>query len=210
MPALHRAGHRLVAGHRAHLGRARDWVTERQTPRSSASRIGVLAAAGYVVLASAFRSPTIMWGVTLAWLWSAWRAGRGAQPPAPAEVEVEAPETPQLALARWLAHFIGDAPGVHLRELYPAMRALPGMQSYDDAALRQALRELNIPVTRSLRIGGIEGRSGIRLADVTTLLSPDGGPHPSQGGDAGQAPDSPPGERPESAPSPTGEEVNAA
>jgi hypothetical protein len=80
---------------------------------------------------------------------------------------------------------------VHLAELYPAMRQLPGQQDRDDAALRTALRTLGIPVVRSLRIGGVAGRSGVRRADVAALLSPTESTPGDHSGDAGQSQDSP-------------------
>ncbi|GAA3727462.1 hypothetical protein [Streptomyces tremellae] len=206
MSALHRAGHRMVAGHRKQVRRIGRWVTEQGNAKSSACRLAALAACGYVLLSAAYRARTIMWAFAIVWLWLAWRAGRGAAKQAP----VEPAETPRRAIARWVVQLIGDRPGVHLAELYPAMRALPGMEGHDDAALRQALRELNIPVTRSMRVGTVEGRSGIRMADVAPLLSPGGEQPLSKGGDAGQSADSPAGERPETADSPAGEEVTAA
>lgn len=210
MSAPRRAGQRLLTGHRKNARRIGKWVTEQGNAKSSASRIAVLLACGYVLLTTALRGPAIMWGFVLTWAWLAWRSGKGAAPAHPEQAPAEPPPTPRQAIARWVVQLIGDRPGVHLQELYPAMRALPGMQGHDDAALRQALRELDITVTRSLRIGDVEGRSGVRLADVLTLLSPDG-EHPlSNGGDAGQTADSPGGEQPESAGERSGEEVKAA
>lgn len=203
-----RAGLRLLTGHRANVRHIGKWVTEQENAKSSACRVAVLAACGYLLLTAAFRGPALMWGFVIAWVILAWRSGKGAAPREQAPIGV--PETPQRAIARWIVQLIGDRPGVHLQELYPAMRALPGMQKHDEAALRQALRELGIPVTRSLRIGDIEGRSGVRLADMTALLSPAGEQPLSKGGDAGQTADSPGGEQPESAGERSGEEVKAA
>ncbi|MEU0986024.1 hypothetical protein [Streptomyces sp. NPDC005953] len=103
----------------------------------------------------------------------------------------------RTALVEWLTLAIGDRPGIHLYELYPAMRQLHCRQGLDDAALRAALKTLGIPVTRSLRIGDIEGRSGVRLTDLTPLLPHTGEGPLSRGGNAGQSADSPPGERSE-------------
>jgi hypothetical protein len=145
-----------------------------------------------VVLYSAARiiraRPTLLWVVVPLWLIAAWRAS--PRPTAPQPAEKPAP-TPRDGLARWLLDLIGDRPGVHLAELYPALRQLPGQQDRDDAALRAALRTLGVPVVRSLRIGGVAGRSGVRRTDVAAILSPaesrDGESH----GDAGQTADSP-------------------
>lgn len=115
---------------------------------------------------------------------------RGADP------DDEAPEDEPLGpgegLARWLLDTIGERPGIHVRELYPAMRELPGQEARTDADLKALLRAFRVPVHRSLRIGRIAGRSGVRREDVEALL-------PSRGewrGDftvnAGQGADSPP------------------
>jgi len=115
---------------------------------------------------------------------------RGGEPPEEA-AEVE-PLGPGEGLARWLINTIGGRPGIHVRELYPAMRELPGQEERTDADLKALLQAFGVPVHRSLRIGRIAGRSGVRRADVEALL-------PSRGerrGDfavyAGQSADSPP------------------
>ncbi|XQE79530.1 hypothetical protein ACN24L_12435 [Streptomyces microflavus] len=79
------------------------------------------------------------------------------------------------------------------------------MKGHDEAALREALVALDIPITRAFTIGDIKGRSGVRLADLTAPL-PSREEHPlSKGEDAGETACSAPEERPESAPS-SGEE----
>lgn len=103
-----------------------------------------------------------------------------------------ATDEPRIALARWLLDTIGDRPGIHLQELYPAMRQLAGQEGRTDAELRAALRTLGVPVQRSLRIGRVAGRSGVRRDDVQALLPPTGDRPVEQHGDAGQDADSPP------------------
>lgn len=133
-----------------------------------------------------------------AWLLAAWTlAPRADWPPTP-EPEGEE-QGPAAAFTRWLLDLMADRPGVHLYELYPAMRTLPGHEHHDDAALRLALRALGIPVERSMRVGAVAGRSGVYRAALPPLPSPHGEPCGERDGDAGQSADSPVGERPESA-----------
>jgi hypothetical protein len=128
--------------------------------------------------------------VAAAWMAAPPRVEHGTE--TPSDSLGEAPADPTRAFAQWLLHTIGNQPGIHLRELYPAMRQLPGHDSRDDARCREALRHLGIPVHRSLRIGHIAGRSGVRRADVEAILSPDGESRGDSTGDAGQSVDSPP------------------
>ncbi|MGW6743765.1 hypothetical protein ACWGDX_24105 [Streptomyces sp. NPDC055025] len=218
---MQRTGRRLVAGHRLNIGRITGWVTELGQPKSTACRTAVLGAVGVVGWQTIERSPAILWVLTGAWTIAAWRTAK----PAPADEEgfadTETPEAvsttvdtpppdPSAVFARWLVQLIGQRPGIHLAELYPAMRQLDFMHGHDDAALRSVLRELRIPITRSLRIGTVEGRSGVRLADLAPLLPRDGEEPLSTDGDAGQTADSPPGEQPESRGERAGERVESA
>ncbi|MFE5852542.1 hypothetical protein ACFQ61_04885 [Streptomyces sp. NPDC056500] len=185
--------------------------------RAPAKRVALLVAGGYVIALSDYTTPVVA-TATVGWVVCAWALGykdqaednpdeEGSAPvrtPGPAEGSspVRTPggdQDPRTALVEWLTLAIGDRPGIHLYELYPAMRQLRGHRGLDDAALRAALKTLGIPVTRSLRIGDIEGRSGIRLTDLTPLLPQSGDAPLSKGGDAGQSADSPPGEHPETA-----------
>ncbi|MGW8881423.1 hypothetical protein ACWGOT_33235 [[Kitasatospora] papulosa] len=107
-----------------------------------------------------------------------------------AEGEGETPvEPPVVALVRAQ---IGDEKAVHLSTLYPAMRAsLPGAEEAPDEALRELLREHQIPVDRSVRVGGVAGRSGVYRKNLPPLpskkVSKNGDSGLSKGGDAGQS-----------------------
>lgn len=168
-------------------------------------RYGALAFGGYAVVYAADHAPHIarfaIPAAIVAWCVAAWWVAPPVDEPEPDAAETPTGDAPQ-AFARWLLDLIGDRPGVHLRELYPAMRKLPGHQDRDDTQLRAALRTLGIPVRRSLRIGIVAGRSGVARADLEALPSPAGEPSGESGGDAGQSADSPPvsapGERMES------------
>ncbi|WP_200308216.1 hypothetical protein [Streptomyces adelaidensis] len=167
-------------------------------------RLGALAAGGHLAVYGCVHAPHIarfaVPAAAVAWCVAAWWI-------APPVLDEPAPE-PRAASARdgfilWLVHRIGKQPGIHLRNLYPAMRELPGHEGRDNTQLRAALRALGIPVRRSLRLGGVAGRSGVALADLQPLPSPLGELSVESDGDAGQGTDSPGGE-------PRGERLESA
>jgi hypothetical protein len=177
-----------------------------------AARLGTGAAwgvHGFAAWAIGFYGGWVAIGVVLVWLLAAlaftpkeyldqataWIERRDVDY-APDEGELEPVDEgladPRYALARWLLGTIGDRPGIHLRELYPAMRNLPGQEGRTDAELRALLKGFGVPVSRSVRIGRIAGRSGVYRHHVETLLPPTGERPGDSRGDAGQSADSPP------------------
>jgi len=97
--------------------------------------------------------------------------------PAPEEVAGE-PVMPRAGAARAaLLHFLDvhtrGRNGIHLGELHEKLA-----QTAVYAALRRAevgplLDVHGVPTVRSLTVGGVSGRTGVRRADVLALLSPD-------------------------------------
>lgn len=161
-------------------------------------RPAALGIGTYVALYAAWHAPGVMRfavpAAIVAWCAAAlWHA-----PPEliddPQPEEQPAEGTPHV-FAQWLLDLIDDRSGIHLRELYPAMRTLPGQEDRDNGQLRAALSTLGVPVTRSLRLGGVAGRSGVARADVEALLPSTGEPGGDFDGDAGQTADSPNGEQ---------------
>jgi hypothetical protein len=183
-------------------------------------RGGVLAAVGYGGWRLIEARPAVLWVLGGVWVLAACHAEHPAirtakrkaraeakQREAETETGVEADEQgldqdaepdadqdddepPVLALIR---SEIGADSGVHLRDLYPAMRAsLPGCSKASDEVLRAVLDEHRIPVRRSIRARGVAGRSGVHRSDLFPLPSPEGPPGGlsaplSTHGDAGQA-----------------------
>lgn len=166
-------------------------------------RAGLLLAAGYLAVRIIRAVPAVLWLLAPAWLVAAYRLGFAPAPAPEAEPAAQPVLDPVAALALWLLDVIGDRPGVHLAELYPAMRRLTGHHDRPDAVLRAALRARGIPIVRSLRIGPVAGRSGVRRADVEALLPHTTATAVERSGDAAQSPDSPrlsaPGEEVKSA-----------
>ncbi|QYA94022.1 hypothetical protein KZO11_10025 [Streptomyces anulatus] len=174
--------------------------------RAPLKRVGVLLGCAYVTAVSDYTTyATAM--AALGWVVAAYMVGTPDEAPAKAEpgTPTAAPASPRDAIVQWLVEVIGDRPGVHLYELYPTMRLLPGMGHHDDAALRGALKELEIPITRSFTIGSDKGLSGVRLADLAAPLPSREDQPLSTGEDAGETACSTPEEQAESSPSSTEE-----
>ena len=186
------AGTSLIEGSHVLLRRGWDLLGEYA---DGWQRYAALAAVGYVAVYTVGHAsripPFAVPGVVVAWCAAAWWNA----PPAVAERAPTAKASaPADAFIPWLLDLIGDRPGIHLRDLYPAMRQLPGHEDRDNTQLRAALRTLDIPIRRSLRLGGVAGRSGVAVADLRALPSPAGESCGESDGDAGQPADSPAGE----------------
>ena len=167
-------------------------------------RLGALGFGGYLVVYGCQHAPHVaefaVLGTVVAWCVAAWwTAAPAVDAPAPEPAAIDA----RAGFAVWLVSLMGEQPGIHLRDLYPAMRQLPGQEGRDNTQLRAALGALGVPVRRSLRLGGVAGRSGVARADVEPLLPSSGEFRGEPDGDAGQAVDSPGGE-------PVGEPVESA
>lgn len=183
------AGTALLAGTRILAGRLWAGLGEHLDQRE---RWAALAIAGYVAAYSCWRSPDVarfaVPAAVLGWCLAAWWT---APPASVADDETAPAGAPADGLVQWLLDLIGDRPGIHLRDLYPAMRRLPGHEHRDDAALRAALKALGIPVQRSLRIGKLSGRSGVARAALEALPCRVEALSVESGVDAGQDADSP-------------------
>lgn len=195
---------RLAAGSAqlAHQLRARlaDWIARGRREDLSGWKAALgPAARSFAVLVIACGAarvvravPVLLWLLVPAWTVAAYRAAPPLAAAGPVGDEhQELPADPRADLARWVLQIIGERPGVHLYELYPAMRRLPGREGLSDPQLRAALRVLGITVTRSLRVPPVEGRSGVRREDVEALLPRAESWRGERHGDAGQRPDSP-------------------
>ncbi|MFI8988645.1 hypothetical protein ACIG63_27155 [Streptomyces antimycoticus] len=140
------------------------------------------------------RSPLTLAPLTIGiWCRRAWHTSAPA-PPVPADPNVQ-----RRQLIEGVLELIGDRSGVHLSELYPKMLASPWAAPLDEPRLRVALQKAGLVITRSMRVGDVEGRSGIRRADAEAALralSPSPSPDPTPAdGDAGQTTPESGGER---------------
>lgn len=170
---------RLAAGNRALVRRLRAWVAADGAERREmkvAGRAGALGLTGLFAWRAGHQQPALLAAAAGTYALAAWRAGRPV-PPTPDELRRHFLEA--------LLPLIGDRPGIHLYELYATLQSRPAAAHLEDASLRARLVYCQIPIHKSLRIGEITGRSGIKAADIQALLSPEPPPTPSDDVDAG-------------------------
>ncbi|MFH9957327.1 hypothetical protein ACH4OX_24380 [Streptomyces roseolus] len=173
---------RISIGHLKLYGRARGWALAEGVPargRTAAGRFAGLAVIGLGAWRPLIEEPKLLALSAGAYLVAAWRAARPV-PPTREELRRE--------LLLGVRFLIGDRPGIHLRELYDAFQARPAAAHLTDARIRALLVECGVPIHKSLRIGEVTGRSGIKAAEVETLLPPTPAEPPSDDVDAGQTP----------------------
>ncbi|WP_431999306.1 hypothetical protein [Streptomyces sioyaensis] len=164
----------------------------------------VIAGGAYGAWRLADRHHAVLWPAAAGWLLAAYNCHRskGQWPTLPKDASKStdkttpdtSPETPAehpvVALVRAL---IGDDEGVHLSELYPAMRQrLEGFSEATDEHLLQVLTDHSLEKARTVRSRGVAGRSGIRRSALPPLPSPNTplqkpSPTLSKDGDAGQS-----------------------
>ncbi|AGP56176.1 hypothetical protein [Streptomyces rapamycinicus] len=166
-------------------------LTPEGRPVLAIIRIGAACLTVPPLYAAIERSPLILAPLAVGiWCRRAWHAS------APAPID---PEQTRRQLIKAVLELIGDRPGIHLSELYPRLLASPYGARLDETRLRAALTDARITIHRSMRVGDVEGRSGIKRTDLEALLrpaplSPVPDPSPTDG-DAGQATPESGGER---------------
>ncbi|HET6634584.1 MAG TPA: hypothetical protein VFH77_06105, partial [Streptomyces sp.] len=152
-------------------------------------RLALLAGGALAVYGALRAAPVLLWPLTAVWCWRAWRSGKPAddEAPLPAHDDVECAAYRETFL-RWLEETTRGAPGIHLSDLYSRLRERPALAHLDDPQLRAVLDHFGVPVKRTLRVGRISGRSGVRRSAIEGLIEelpgplPAPAPHPSHGG----------------------------
>lgn len=154
---------RWVVGQRTLIHDVHRWVTARteteNRTRSIALRHGAVVSGGILTVAVGG------WLVAVAgasWTFAAWRCA--PDPPTFEDVRRE-------AYMRVFVSVIGDRTGVHLSELYPTLRRFDHWAQWTDEQFRALLNNLDVPVRRTMRVGDVTGRSGIRRTDVESLMT---------------------------------------
>lgn len=113
---------------------------------------------------------------------AAWAAGppsvRGeveGPPPgeAPDESTMTREEAVRVALLRYLDVHTRGRNGIHLAELHERLTQTEAYAALSKAEVGPLLEANGVPTVRSLTVGGVSGRTGVRRADVLALLSPD-------------------------------------
>lgn len=126
--------------------------------------------------------PALMWPAALLWTFGAWRAGA-----LPEEAEAEQPETlpedtdeepteatpldPHITLIYWLSDLTRGDTGIHLSRLHEILTSTPGLETLTRREMRAWLDRHEIPVERTIRAGGVEGRTGVTRKAIEGLLS---------------------------------------
>lgn len=146
-------------------------------------RLALLALGGYLLWRLVRAVPNLLWLLTGAWLAASWRAGRNtpassADTPAAPPAD-HSPEDVRTATLEWIWQRIGEAQGVHLRDLLAHAHAHGMFEDLDVAALRTHLERWQIPVRARVRVRGQGVTVGIHRDDLhpPATASPS---HPSQ------------------------------
>ncbi|MEW2177155.1 hypothetical protein AB0890_12600 [Streptomyces sp. NPDC005406] len=172
---------RLARGHLAQWARLRAWTIAEDHPtrgKTVTARAAGLGFGALMVWRTANEEPRLLAVAAGAYAINAWRAGR---PVPPSEDDLK------RRVLLGVQQLLGDDPAVFVRDVYDALRARPAAAHLDDARLRAVLVHCGITIHRSVRISADKtGRSGIKAADVTALLSPAPVETPSEAVDAGQ------------------------
>ncbi|MGW5477679.1 hypothetical protein [Streptomyces sp. NPDC004008] len=118
--------------------------------------------------------PALMWLLTASWTIAAWRAVEAvptaaAQPPVKHEPG-HAPEDVRAATLEWVQQRIGDAQGVHLRDLLAHAQAHGMFEGLDVSALKGHLERWGIPVRSRVRVRGLGVTVGVHRDDLKPLL----------------------------------------
>lgn len=194
MTRRHQAATRLCAGAgtvvRRRASRLAGWVRGGRNRRRRLARLAVLLLAGLLAWRIVRAAPWLMW-VASGWLlYASWRASRST---AAAETEArdgghvghdEAEhDTHREDLLRWLETATRNTSGIHLSNLYARLRRRPALAGLSDPQLRAVLDHFEVPVARTLRVGRITGRSGVRRRTIEGLLRDSAGPLPSSAPD---------------------------
>ncbi|MEW2302003.1 hypothetical protein AB0958_18855 [Streptomyces sp. NPDC006655] len=126
--------------------------------------------------------PALLWLFSTSWTIAAWRAGRTAAEASEEESadrpktyrEPAAPEalvmSPHELLVHWLDQLTRDRAGIHLAELHSTLTRHPDLAHLKRPEMRAWLDRHHITVDRTLRVGGVSGRSGVSRATIEALL----------------------------------------
>ncbi|MEU9793814.1 hypothetical protein AB0E27_24835 [Streptomyces sparsogenes] len=190
MPTLHDTAKRIETGSVILARRIGHALTPEGRPIAAAARLGAVCLITPPLYLALEQSPLLVPIALGIWCRRAWAITQPV-PPDPAQM--------RRRLVEAVLELIGDRPGIHLAELYPGLLASPWGAHLDETRLREQLQQAGLVITRSMRVDGVEGRSGIRRTDAEAALralSPSPAPNPSPtDGDAGQATPESGGER---------------
>lgn len=132
-------------------------------------RLALLTLGAYLLARLVRALPALMWLLTTAWTFAAWRAGR---PTAEAEESTEeeppadaAPALDRDAVQTLLLEAMGDADAVHLRTVLAHLQEQGQWEGRKVGDLRAALERLDIPHSRGVKVAGVP-TWGVRRRDL--------------------------------------------
>ncbi|MCX4703886.1 hypothetical protein [Streptomyces sp. NBC_01373] len=104
-----------------------------------------------------------------------WNEARGAEldeaaVDTAADTEEHQPADPRTVLIGWLDDLTRGRSGIHLDELHQTLAAHPQLAGLKRPEMRAWLDRHHITVERTLRVGGVPGRSGVSRRTVEALL----------------------------------------
>ncbi|MFE9853568.1 MULTISPECIES: hypothetical protein [Streptomyces] len=163
---------RTARGSRINTARIKGWTTEVGTTQSTACRVSVLCAGGYVLVTMVSNGHGVLWWICGIWTLASFRAGLRAE-------RQDAADATFLQLVRDL---IGDHNGVHLARIVTALNAPLDKDTtpWEFDTLRVELDRLTVPVRDSLKVEG-DVSPGIHLDDLTSVCDLQVTPPPGEG-----------------------------
>lgn len=135
----------------------RDDLTGWTAALGSWVRITILAAAAYGLWRFARACPWLLWIAAAWWIRCSWKADRPVEQP---EEEPPGPD-PADTIRALLWQLIGDAPGVHLRDVLAYLQKEGHHPTWTVADLRRHLELHGIPIDPKLKLSGTPTR-GVR------------------------------------------------
>lgn len=128
-------------------------------------RLAVLTLGVYLLWRLVRAMPQLMWLLSAGWIVAAWRAGRESPEDAEEEPARASPDDVRAATLDWIWQRMGDAQGVHLRDLLAHAQAHGMFGGMDVATFRSHLERWDIPVHRGVKVRGVP-TWGVRKRDI--------------------------------------------
>jgi len=129
------------------------------------ARLALLGLTGYALCRLIRAVPNLMWLLSTAWLFAAWRAGKPSGEDQDQEDDDDPREASTEAVRRLLLEVMGDADAVHLRTVLARLHQDGQWEGRTVTDLRTRLTLLGITTDRGVKVGGIP-TWGVRRRDL--------------------------------------------
>ncbi|MFH8336945.1 hypothetical protein [Streptomyces sp. AM6-12] len=128
-------------------------------------RLAILTLGVYLLWRIVRAVPNLMWALTGVWVIAAWRAGRQAPAEVAEQSAAASPNDVRAATLEWIWQRMGDAQGVHLRDLLAHAQQHGMFEGMDVTTFRAHLERWDIPVHRGVKVAGVP-TWGVRRRDL--------------------------------------------